>query len=80
MHGRVRVAPSPVPHPDLDVLRAATLQLAEWSGLVGHLHELRRRGRDVPPLRNTGGYLIYRIGDRPEIVAEGIFPLKQLTL
>jgi hypothetical protein len=40
MHGRVRVAPSPVPRPDLDVLRAATLQLAEWSGLVGHLHEL----------------------------------------
>jgi len=40
MHGRVRVAPSPVPHPDLDVLRAATLRLAEWSGLVGHLHEL----------------------------------------
>jgi hypothetical protein len=40
MPGRVRVAPSPVPHPDLDVLRAATLQLAEWSGLVGHLHEL----------------------------------------
>lgn len=108
MHGRVRVAPSPVPHPDLDVLRAAALQLAEWSGLVGHLHELmsglsgclwrphvgecrgsdrgargkgrfgRRRGRDVPPLRNAGGYLIYRIGGRPEMVAEGNIPIKTI--
>jgi hypothetical protein len=40
VHGRVRVALSLVPYPDLDVLRAATLQLAEWSGLVGHLHEV----------------------------------------
>ena len=40
MHGRVGVASSPVPHPDLDVLRAAALQLAGWSGLVGRLHEL----------------------------------------
>ena len=37
------------------------------------LHEhfqAARRGEEVPPLRDASGYLIYRIGDRPEIVAQ----------
>ena len=37
------------------------------------LHEhfqAARRGKDIPPLRDASGYLIYRIGDRPEIVAQ----------
>jgi hypothetical protein len=29
-----------------------------------------RRGEEVPPLRDATGYLIYRIGSRPEIVAQ----------
>src|SRR5215472_8854548 len=35
------------------------------------LHEhfqAARRGEDVQPLRDASGYLIYRIGSRPEIV------------
>jgi hypothetical protein len=37
------------------------------------LHEhfqAARRGEDVPPLRDASGYLLYRIGDRPEIIAQ----------
>lgn len=37
------------------------------------LHEhfqAARRGEEVPPLRDASGYLIYRIGSRPEIVAQ----------
>jgi len=37
------------------------------------LHEhfqAARRGEDILPLRDASGYLIYRIGDRPEIVAQ----------
>jgi hypothetical protein len=29
-----------------------------------------RRGEDVPPMRDAAGYLLYRIGDKPEIVAQ----------
>jgi hypothetical protein len=37
------------------------------------LHEhfqAARRGEQVPPIRDASGYLLYRIGDRPEIVAQ----------
>lgn len=37
------------------------------------LHEYfqaARRGEDLPPLRDAAGYLLYRIGDRPEIIAQ----------
>jgi hypothetical protein len=37
------------------------------------LHEhfqAARRGESVPRLRDASGYLLYRIGDRPEIVAQ----------
>ena len=37
------------------------------------LHEhfqAARRGEHVPPLRDASGYLLYRIGDRPEIIAQ----------
>lgn len=37
------------------------------------LHEhfqAARRGEEVPPLQNASGYLLYRVGDRPEIVAQ----------
>jgi hypothetical protein len=37
------------------------------------LHEhfrAARRGESVPPLRDAAGYLIYRVGNRPEIIAQ----------
>ena len=37
------------------------------------LHEhfqAARRGEEVPALRDASGYLLYRVGDRPEIVAQ----------
>lgn len=37
------------------------------------LHEhfrASRRGEPVPPLRDADGYLVYRVGSRPEIIAQ----------